>query len=63
MFCFRRKSDALGPYNLFSLIGERLMLNESTITMPIYNVLFEVISDPWLCRVLENFLIDIYLYM
>lgn len=61
MFCFRRKSDALGPHNLFSLIGERLMLNESTITMPIYNVLFEVISDPWLCRVLENFLIDILL--
>lgn len=53
----------MGPHNLFSLIGERLMLNESTITMPIYNVLFEVISDPWLCRVLENFLIDIYLYM
>lgn len=33
----------MGPHNLFSLIGERLMLNESTITMPIYNVLFEVI--------------------
>lgn len=58
---FRRKSEALGPHNLFSLIGERLMLNESTITMPIYNVLFEVVSDPWLYRDLETFLINIYL--
>lgn len=58
---FRRKSEALGPHNLFSLIGERLMLNESTITMPIYNVLFEVASDPWLYRDLETFLINIYL--
>lgn len=51
----------MGPHNLFSLIGERLMLNESTITMPIYNVLFEVVSDPWLYMDLETFLINIYL--
>ncbi|XP_048774132.2 neurobeachin-like isoform X3 [Ostrea edulis] len=41
----KRKSDSLGPHNLFSLIGERLMLNESTITMPIYNVLFELLTE------------------
>ncbi|XP_052674845.1 neurobeachin-like isoform X3 [Crassostrea angulata] len=41
----KRKSEALGPHNLFSLIGERLMLNESTITMPIYNVLFELLTE------------------
>ncbi|XP_062597787.1 neurobeachin-like isoform X2 [Saccostrea cucullata] len=41
----KRKSDALGPHNLFSLIGERLMLNVSTITMPIYNVLFELLTE------------------
>jgi len=32
----------MAPQNLFSLIGERLMLNDQSITIPVYNVLFEV---------------------
>lgn len=32
----------MSPYNLFTLLSERLMLNEETITLPTYNVLYEV---------------------
>ena len=39
---FRRKHDAMTPYNLFSLLVERLMLNTDKLTMATYNVLFEV---------------------
>ncbi|KAK3100612.1 hypothetical protein FSP39_022596 [Pinctada imbricata] len=41
----KRKQDSLGPHNLFSLIGERLMLNEQGISKPIYNVLFELLTE------------------
>ena len=41
IFC-RRKHDSMTPHNLFSLITERLLLNCSQLTMPTYNVLFEV---------------------
>ena len=41
---FRRKQDSLAPHNLFSLLGERLMLNDQHITMATYNVLFEVFT-------------------
>jgi len=43
LFCyFRRKYDVMSPYNLYTLLSERLMLNEETITLPTYNVLYEV---------------------
>lgn len=32
----------MSPHNLFSLVGERLMLNDQHITMATYNALFEV---------------------
>ncbi len=38
----RRKHDAMNPHNLFSLLSDRLTLHSSELTMPIYNVLFEV---------------------
>lgn len=41
----KRKADCMGPHNLFSLIGERLMLNEQSITLPVYNVLFELLTE------------------
>lgn len=42
-FCnFRRKYDVMIPYNLHSLLAERLMLNEETLSLPTYNVLYEV---------------------
>lgn len=41
----KRKQDCMGPFNQFSLIGERLMLNEQQITLPTYNVLFELLTE------------------
>ncbi|CAG5119912.1 unnamed protein product, partial [Candidula unifasciata] len=42
---YRRKQDAMSPYNLFSLLAERLMLHTQNITMPCYNVLFEILTE------------------
>lgn len=39
---FRRKHDVMGPHNLFSLIGERLLLYVPFLTMSTYNALYEV---------------------
>lgn len=39
---FRRKYDVMSPFNLYTLLSERLMLHEETITLPTYNVLYEV---------------------
>ncbi|KAK7469905.1 hypothetical protein BaRGS_00036068 [Batillaria attramentaria] len=42
---YRRKQDAMTPFNLFSLLAERLMLHSNTITMNTYNVLFEILTE------------------
>ncbi|GFR89629.1 neurobeachin [Elysia marginata] len=42
---FRRKQDAMGPHNLFSLLAERLMLHTQNITMSTYNALFEILTE------------------
>jgi hypothetical protein len=34
----------MSPYNLYTLLAERLLLNEETLTLPTYNVLYEVNS-------------------
>lgn len=39
---FRRKSEVMLSFGLFSLMTERLMLHNSQCTMTTYNVLFEV---------------------
>ncbi|XP_041358388.1 neurobeachin-like isoform X2 [Gigantopelta aegis] len=41
----KRKQDAVAPHNLFTLLGERLMLNTNHITMATYNVLFELLTE------------------
>ena len=41
----KRKYDAMNPQNLFSLIGERLMLYMQSITTGTYNVLFEILTE------------------
>lgn len=41
----KRKFEAMNPQNLFSLIGERLMLNMQSITIGTYNVLFEILTE------------------
>jgi len=36
----------MSPHNLYTLLAERLLLNEETLTLPTYNVLYEVRSVP-----------------
>jgi len=36
----------MSPHNLYTLLAERLLLNEETLTLPTYNVLYEVRSEP-----------------
>lgn len=45
MFCVdigRRKYDVMSPHNLYTLLAERLLLNEDSLSLPTYNVLYEV---------------------
>lgn len=39
----RRKYDVMSPHNLYTLLAERLLLNEETLSLPTYNVLYEVL--------------------
>ncbi|XP_025413639.1 neurobeachin isoform X3 [Sipha flava] len=41
----KRKYDVMSPYNLYTLLSERLMLHEETITLPTYNVLYEILTE------------------
>ncbi|CAF3245542.1 unnamed protein product [Rotaria sp. Silwood2] len=38
----KRKTDSMQPYNLFSLLADRLLLNPNGFIMSTYNILFEV---------------------
>src|SRR4029434_2461874 len=39
---YRRKVEIMHTHSLFTLLGERLMLHTNTITVTIYNTLYEV---------------------
>ena len=41
----RRKAESMDKFNLFALLGVRLLENETHLTMNVYNVLFEVLVD------------------
>ncbi|XP_071847278.1 neurobeachin-like isoform X4 [Apostichopus japonicus] len=41
----KRKMDLMYGQNLYSLIGERIQLNCNTLSMTMYNCLFEVLSE------------------
>lgn len=34
----------MSPHNLYTLLAERLLLNEETLSLPTYNVLYEVFA-------------------
>lgn len=34
----------MSPHNLYTLLAERLLLNEETLSLPTYNVLYEVLK-------------------
>lgn len=35
----------MSPHNLYTLLAERLLLNEETLTLPTYNVLYEIMTE------------------
>ncbi|KAF4532523.1 hypothetical protein B566_EDAN010815 [Ephemera danica] len=40
-----RKYDVMSPHNLYTLLAERLLLNEEALTLPTYNVLYEILTE------------------
>jgi hypothetical protein len=43
----------MSPHNLYTLLAERLLLNEETLTLPTYNVLYEASINPVVIPVLK----------
>ncbi|XP_026297316.1 neurobeachin isoform X13 [Apis mellifera] len=41
----KRKYDVMSPHNLYTLLAERLLLNEETLSLPTYNVLYEIMTE------------------
>lgn len=41
----RRKYDVMSPHNLYTLLAERLLLYEESLSLPTYNVLFEIMTE------------------
>lgn len=41
----RRKYDVMSPHNLYTLLAERLLLYEESLTLPTYNVLYEIMTE------------------
>lgn len=41
----KRKYDVMSPHNLYTLLAERLLMNEETLTLPTYNVLYEIMTE------------------
>ena len=42
---YRRKYDVMSPHNLYTLLAERLLLYEESLSLPIYNVLYEIMTE------------------
>lgn len=41
----RRKYDVMSPHNLYTLLAERLLLYEECLSLPTYNVLYEIMTE------------------
>lgn len=41
----RRKFDVMSPHNLYTLLAERLMMFEESLSLPTYNVLYELMTE------------------
>jgi neurobeachin len=41
----KRKYDVMSPHNLYTLLAERLLLYEESLSLPIYNILFEIMTE------------------
>jgi neurobeachin len=44
-YIVRRKYDVMSPHNLYTLLAERLLLYEESLSLPIYNVLYEIMTE------------------
>ena len=43
MFCARY--DVMNPHNLYSLLVEKLLQHEASLSLPVYNVLYEILTE------------------
>uniref|UniRef100_T1GBA3 DUF4704 domain-containing protein n=1 Tax=Megaselia scalaris TaxID=36166 RepID=T1GBA3_MEGSC len=41
----KRKYDVMTPHNLYTLLAERLLLYEESLSLPTYNVLYEIMTE------------------
>ncbi|XP_044012944.1 neurobeachin isoform X6 [Aphidius gifuensis] len=41
----KRKYDVMSPHNLYTLLSERILLNEETLLLPTYNALYEIMTE------------------
>ncbi|XP_076065007.1 neurobeachin-like [Oratosquilla oratoria] len=41
----KRKYDVMNPHNLYTLLAERLLIHEETLTLPTYNCLYEILTE------------------
>jgi len=41
----KRKYDVMNPHNLYSLLVEKLLQHEQTLSLPVYNVLYEILTE------------------
>lgn len=45
LFTHRRKYDVMSPHNLYTLLAERLLMYEESLSLPTYNVLYEIMTE------------------
>ncbi|XP_060530790.1 neurobeachin isoform X11 [Cylas formicarius] len=41
----KRKYDVMSPFNLYTSLADRLLLNEESLSLPTYNVLYEIMTE------------------
>ncbi|XP_043237730.1 neurobeachin-like isoform X3 [Amphibalanus amphitrite] len=41
----KRKYDVMNPHNLYTLLVEKILLNEESLTLATYNVLYEILTE------------------
>ncbi|XP_067642070.1 neurobeachin isoform X13 [Eurosta solidaginis] len=42
---YKRKYDVMSPHNLYTLLSERLLLYEESLSLPTYNILYEIMTE------------------
>lgn len=45
MWSNRRKYDVMSPHNLYTLLAERLLMYEESLSLPTYNVIYEIMTE------------------